>query len=320
MTVSLALRDNPKISAATRHRVRQVANRLGYRPDPEIARLMSRLRPSRRSPGGVVIAMIELRCEATLSAHPYDVGLRQGIAEHADALGLGVALFRLADYGGSLGRVLSVIRSRGITAVLLLPAGEPQTFDPRLKWDGLSVVTATTTVISPRFHQVTPNQLHNMLMLLARLEQLGRRKVVAILNAGLEERTRHYYSVALSWHGHRERILVLADDLEPEVRRTRIGAWLRQHQPDAIVTRYPDEVAAIQAKRVAPRRARPLIISLEARTDDRFPYQDQLPRLIGRTAVSVVNGLMHGHETGIPATPMVTTIDGIVRGLPAAAS
>src|ERR1051325_9261392 len=44
MTVSLALRNHPRISAATRERIRQVAERLGYHPDPEVSKLMAYLR------------------------------------------------------------------------------------------------------------------------------------------------------------------------------------------------------------------------------------------------------------------------------------
>ena len=47
MTVSLSLRDSPKISVATRERVCRLAGQLGYRPDPELSRLMKHLRSSR---------------------------------------------------------------------------------------------------------------------------------------------------------------------------------------------------------------------------------------------------------------------------------
>jgi LacI family transcriptional regulator len=43
-TVSLALRDDPRISDATRRRVRRAAEDLGYTANPLIATLMSTLR------------------------------------------------------------------------------------------------------------------------------------------------------------------------------------------------------------------------------------------------------------------------------------
>src|SRR5688572_14522424 len=76
MTVSLALRNSPRVSSRTRTRIAQLADKLGYRPDPEISRLMSRLRPA-RSAGGVVLAMIDLLPERQKRLQPYDAGVRR---------------------------------------------------------------------------------------------------------------------------------------------------------------------------------------------------------------------------------------------------
>ncbi len=78
MTVSLSLRDHPKISEPTRRRVRRIADQLGYRPDPEIARLIGRLRSSRTKRGSVVIAMVDLHQDAAAAVHPYDAEIRHG--------------------------------------------------------------------------------------------------------------------------------------------------------------------------------------------------------------------------------------------------
>ena len=45
--VSLALRDSPKVSAATRRRVRLLADKLGYRADAKLVAMMSHLRQPR---------------------------------------------------------------------------------------------------------------------------------------------------------------------------------------------------------------------------------------------------------------------------------
>src|ERR1043165_9736365 len=49
MTVSLALRGHPHAAAATRDRLRQLANEMGYRPNPLIVANMALLRTGRRS-------------------------------------------------------------------------------------------------------------------------------------------------------------------------------------------------------------------------------------------------------------------------------
>src|SRR5262245_14119406 len=97
MTVSLSLRDNPKISAATRQRVRAIAARMGYRPDPEISRLMGRLRSSRLRRGTVVVGMIDLRDQPAAAVTPYDQAVRRGVTRRAEALGFSVSVFCVGD-------------------------------------------------------------------------------------------------------------------------------------------------------------------------------------------------------------------------------
>lgn len=50
-TVSLALRNHPRISLATRKRVQQVADELGYRTHPLVSALMT-YRANRENPTG----------------------------------------------------------------------------------------------------------------------------------------------------------------------------------------------------------------------------------------------------------------------------
>ena len=44
MTVSRALRNNPRITPEVRSKVHKVALKLGYRPDPQVVKLMNHLR------------------------------------------------------------------------------------------------------------------------------------------------------------------------------------------------------------------------------------------------------------------------------------
>ncbi len=325
MTASLSLRDSPIISAPTRARVRGIAEKLGYRPDPEIARLMGRLRASRVIKRSVVIAVLDLQGTDAPVDHPYVLRLRQGIEQHLDMLGFGIALLRLRDYHGDADRMMRVIRSRGITGCILLPSNGPVMLDPAIAWEGISVVAATTSVLAPRFHRVVPNQLYNSMMLIEDMHLRGYQKIGAILSESLEQRTTHNYSLALTWHGHRSRILILPDQSSPEEDERRIATWLQRHQVDVIFAQNADIVArAIRSARLKPGRDEVGLVSLSTIGDQGIAFQDEQPEYIGETAVSLLAGMMHNNETGIPAHPRVTTVDGVfceaptVRRLPAA--
>src|SRR5712672_334593 len=58
MAVSLALRNSPKISAATAERIRRLAEELGYRPNPMVSALMTQLRHSRDMKKPSVLAYV----------------------------------------------------------------------------------------------------------------------------------------------------------------------------------------------------------------------------------------------------------------------
>src|SRR4051794_30241649 len=72
MTVSLALRDSPKISASTRERIHGLARALGYRPDPELSRLMKHLRTSRTARGRTGLALVDLYPTANFAENIYN--------------------------------------------------------------------------------------------------------------------------------------------------------------------------------------------------------------------------------------------------------
>lgn len=312
MTASLVMRNSPRISVATRQRVRELADKLGYRPDPEISRLMGRLRPSRKTRGSVVIGLIDLQSTRPTQVHPYTASVRQGAIARAESLGFGVSVFLLSDYAGNLAQVLRVIRHRGIEGLVLLPSAEPVVFDPKLDWDGISVVAATTTIASPEFHQVVPDQLHNIKTLIENLHRRGYRRISAIFSESLETRTSQNYSIALTWHGYGRRILVLPDAMNETAASRKISAWIEEHTPDVILG---GEIVMrlLRSRKLARVPAGIVVVALTSPPDDRTSYLDQRPGLIGECAVSVLTGMMHNHETGVPADPQVTAIRGVLR-------
>lgn len=312
-TASLALRNSPRLSAQTRERVRVIAQNLGYRPDPEISRLMSRLRPSRKLRASVVIAMIDLHRDPQRKLHPYDAGVRKGVEVRATALGFGVSLFRLSDYRGQLRQMLRVIHHRGITGAVLLPSTEPIALEANLGWEGISVIAATTTVTAPQFHQVVPNHTHNIMALIEHLRLRGRPRIAAIFNESLDRRTHHAYSIALAWHGHRDRIMVLPDAMEEALAVAKTAAWLQQHRPDVIIG-GDFMMRLLQWEKLSPMLGEIEVVALTSQLGGTTAYLDQRPSLIGACAVSLLTGMMHNNETGIPSDPQATAIRGVLCG------
>ncbi|HRE82426.1 MAG TPA: helix-turn-helix domain-containing protein, partial [Opitutaceae bacterium] len=66
-TVSLALRNHPKIPEVTRQRLQRLAESLGYRPDPALARIAAHRWKTRDHPSEFVIAFVS--CSHPWSPH-----------------------------------------------------------------------------------------------------------------------------------------------------------------------------------------------------------------------------------------------------------
>ena len=73
-TVSLALRDDPRLRPETRQRIQRLAAEMGYRTNPTVANLMAQLRASRSSKYQAAIGL--------LNASPDPGGGRVGISAH----------------------------------------------------------------------------------------------------------------------------------------------------------------------------------------------------------------------------------------------
>lgn len=304
-TVSLALKGDPSIPATTRDRLRRIAKERGYVADPVLSALSAYRWPSSANRRArVEIAVVNLRRDRRELAG-YDDEIFQGVAERARALGFVVTLISLVDYDGDLKRAVQSLRDRGISGLILLPPGQMTLLDPDVAWEGLSVVAATTSVIVPRFHQVVPNQVHNMTLLLEKMRGLGHRRIGAIFSEDFEERTTHAYSVALAWHGHRDRVLILSRRHTASENRRRILAWLKRHRPDCVFAPNVDEAERV----IRDTRHRPRIVQLGNTID-------QLPKLIGESALRTLSGMLHTRETGVPPHARITTIDSVIRDTP----
>ncbi len=138
-TVSLALRDHPRISAATRRRVKAMAARLGYRPDPGFS-LLARQRWTRGGVGsGMVLAYLVRRQHA--SYQHMQAPFLPGALERAAERGVQLLEYDMDEYPNAraAGRVLF---HRGIRGVIVsyIPA-EEQASSFALEWPRFTAIT-----------------------------------------------------------------------------------------------------------------------------------------------------------------------------------
>lgn len=234
-TVSLALRGNARISAEQRERIQQLAKRMGYRPDPTIARIAANGWKSSRRRGGVPIAFV-MGMEKP-SKHAGQVYLN-GAKRQGTALGYKVERHDLADYG-SPERLSQVLSTRGYEGLILFQI-QNQDFCDRFDWDKFSSVACTLSRVSLPTQLVSPDfvlQSEESWELLRRRDykRIGlallrqSNDLDSLVRAGVFAFHEHYGRARLP------KIPPMAFDADYNKGSAEFLAWVARNKPDVIV-------------------------------------------------------------------------------------
>jgi DNA-binding LacI/PurR family transcriptional regulator len=307
-TVSMALRNHPGISAATRQKVQRLARKMGYCPDPEVAKLMHHLRMKHKPKFRSTIAAITTADEETEPI--YAVALRDGARREAEALGYGFSLFRVTvgeKRDTSLHRIL---RTRGVEGIVLLPMKSALKMKQFLDWKDFAVVAATYAVLAPDFHRVVPDQFGNTLLICQQLARLGCRRIGLIAWRGLDLVVDHRFSAAVMWQntmGGTEFVPVFSYD---EDYRHGLQEWFEKARPDGLIVGTESIARGVmdELKLRVPGNVR--IAVTERPGPTLFSGIDQRAGVVGAAAVAQLHGMIQRGEKGSPAVPGVMMIKG----------
>lgn len=318
MTVSLALRNSPKISDATRARVQQMAEKLGYRPDPEISRLMTRLHTSAQSSDRTPMAIVDLSgARLPPGTENYCEHVRRGAVKRAESLGYIASCFHVLDYDGDIKRLLRVIRYRGIRGILLLPPLAPIELPAGLDWSPFSVLAATYAITGTEFHRVVPHQFLDMCRLIGILERRGFKRIGAVLGRSFEKRIHYHFTAAFALHGYGA--LIFRTSESAPIDKREFVEWLSENRPDVLIASNISEIAEA-LPRASRKFSPPRVVSFRATSNPDTLYWDERPQEIGAVAAVLLAGMVQHNEHGIPSSPRTTMIHGALHDpVPAAA-
>jgi LacI family transcriptional regulator len=173
--VSLALRDSPKISAATRKRVRRLAEKTGYRADARLVEIMSHLRKPRAVRAEACFGVVSFYDQPTPWENSIHLGrIYAGMDRRAAELGYRLEPIWLRERGMTFRRVREILDTRGIEGLLCF--GSPdldQVFPPELSH--YAVVAIGVSIRTP-LHRITSRFYFDMATALNRVHALGYRR------------------------------------------------------------------------------------------------------------------------------------------------
>lgn len=313
MTVSLALRDHRSIPEATRLRIKDIANELGYRPDPVLHAFHSYRRNSRRAPFQGTLAWIDnlSRDNPHRAANAFKA-YRDGAAQRATQLGYKLETFWLGAPDMSAGRMTDILLARNITG-LLLPPQSAANMELHLNWNEFSVVTFGYTLARPHFHSVCNHHQQSVLAAVRRLQALGYRRVGFALSAETNERVQGgwlagYMAECFKWakKDRIEPLMIAGGPPKPDI----VGRWLRRWRPDAVTAIDPLVAKAAETAGFAIPKDVAFGLFGDAQNNGRFAHIDENSGVIGATAVDMLISMRQRNERGIPEHPIKMMVEG----------
>ncbi len=231
-TVSLALRNDPRLSAKTRERIQKLSEEMGYVPDAAMKALCAYRESNRPHPIRSGLAYLTDNDHQSTNFHRV---VFHEAREQAARLGYNLHLYNINDPGVTLDRLRSIWWNSGLKGVLVGTFRQAGTVLDD-KWDSWICVAYGYSVESPNFNRAIQDHFTNMLKHLAILRQRGYRRIGLYLPSAMDTRTHGLLHGAylLDQTQHRAaRIPVMRDDISTP---DKMLAWIRKRQLDLVIS------------------------------------------------------------------------------------
>lgn len=314
-TVSFALRNDPRLRPETRSRIKKLAARMGYTPDPVVSRLLSHLRASRTPKYKATLALVNCspRRQVFEEVRTYEEW-RRGARARAEQMGYGLDEFWLHDHGVSAERLVKVMHSRGIEGVLAAPLFNegvlPSEFNAL--WNDFPCVVIGKMSISPPFHGARNDQFSTAMTAVLQAAELGYRRPALVLSSAVDRNVGWRFSA-----GYRAGLA-----LAPSMRHAgtfdfdwsgapRFQRWLRGRDADVLIGVHAEIRKWIADLGIpVPRRLGLIHLDKNSELTEWAGVNQNQPR-VGAAAVDLLVSRVNMNGQGPAADPFCAVIPGV---------
>jgi len=309
-TVSLALRNSPRLPAETRARIHKIAERLGYRPDPWLRALVSyrsRVAHRRSVPTLAYVTNWNTRWGwKNTTANPE---FFSGASKAAQELGFNLEHFWMREPGLTHGRLSQILTARGIHGVII--ASHVREIDQTLsfEWENFSAVKIDYFPHQPELANVTNNHLHIIRLAMQKVIAAGYRRIAFVMDEGWDITVDRHWSAGFLW----EQQSLAPEDRIPAYlfpNKQSLPDFLREHRPEIVISKREFIQGALKTLgwRI------PQDIAFADLFLDDFTGKTagvrQNHETVGAIAVEMLAGLLQHNKRGIPEIPTTTFVEG----------
>ncbi|MDR1282723.1 MAG: LacI family transcriptional regulator [Opitutaceae bacterium] len=310
-TVSLALRNHPRISPATRERIKKLALEHGYNRDPLVSTLMTRLRATRRRRDSEKIALLTWwNAPDDWRKTPHGRIQYDGMRARAARLGYEVEEHWAGEPRMTSTRMSAILQTRAIRGVILLSKLQPRG-RVLLDWKHFAIAATSYTIIRNDVHRATHNYAQGMTRALRELRHLGYSRIGYINKLDNEERVHDaWLSAYAGWHYLHHGAIPVPPLLVREIEPLALRFWLERHRPQAVLGSNLEILEKIRALgwRVPEDVGFAALDCLPG--IDATAGIDQLRAAVGARAIELVAEQLENNDYGLPVYPKTVMIDG----------
>lgn len=327
-TVSLALRNHPRLPPATRDRIKKLADRMGYRPDPFLQALVAyrgKTMPRRNPPTLAYVTNWTTRLGwQKVTAHPQ---FYAGARTKAEELGFKLDHFWMGEPGLTQARLNRILETRGINGLIIASHMRELDIALRFDWDHFSAVKIDYFPHEPGLHNVTNNQCSIIRLAMRHLIAAGYRRIGFVMHRGWDHSVDRLWSAGFLCEQATlpasVRIpILLFPDAEPVdawmaeskshviAPTDKFKQWFKRHQPEVVISKasFVQPCFAELGLNV-PRDVSFVDVFLEE-ANGKVAGVRQNHEQVGALAVEILAGQLHHNKFGVPEMPTTTFVEG----------
>ncbi|HAP41948.1 MAG TPA: hypothetical protein DCQ94_19640 [Nitrospira sp.] len=314
-TVSYALRNDPRVRAETRKMIEEIALSLGYRMNPLVAALMTRIKSGRpiNYQGTIAVLhdhLLEQRDDERPTAERFMAGALAGAGRH----GFKADKFELNEVQKHPETFKRVLRARGIRGLVVLP---PVTTKLELAIDleDIAPVCIGYPVVSPELHRVAHHHHKSFSLVWRELAERRLRRIALVVDELVDDRVSNHWLASYFFHSHhqsvRERIPPFEhhSGLDSDT-ISRFAQWRSRYRPDVVVVAGTARIVLGWLQSLDLKVPNDLgVVALRAQSPDVTGIDQREEEVAAAAAAAVITNLLN-NDFGIPSYPHLTLVPG----------
>lgn len=327
-TVSQALRNHPRLPEETRAKIRRLAEKLGYRPDPVLQSLVSyrgKTMTRRNPPTLAYVTNWNTRWGwQKTTAHPQ---FYAGAKAKALELGFNLNHFWMSEAGMSQERMSKILTSRGINGLIIASHMREVNVSLQLDWTRFSAVKIDYFPHQPKLHNVTNNQCDIVRLAMQQIIARGYRRIGFVMHRGWDHSVDHLWTAGflceqtnLAQKDHVPMFLFPgAKPIEAWMNESKSDVvaptaefkrWYERYRPDVIISKASFVQPCFDELKLKVSRDLAFVDVFLEEVSGKCAGVRQNHETVGALAVEILAGQLHHSKYGVPEIPTTTYVEG----------